>query len=370
MIDKFVALADLPISVVAQLDDVFVFQTKAITSGAIGSNFDNNEFSDTYYKHDNHDSPYNKDVAHAAQRLKLQPASYGEFNLGLHVDDDSRQVLINRMRLLAAINRYLHEQQRSAIQALYWVNQVHGKQIHEIDKVAGGTRFNMCPLDADAMISQQLKVGLAIMTADCVPIVLYQPTSGQVAAIHAGWQGLACGVIKASAERFDSSAPIMAWIGACISQANYEVDKPVLDKLRRGCLTHHLLDSAELDNFESLFSTPAISSADSDVAFDVNLTANTTNDKLLNSTDLQKNLDKLSDYATLSTDKIPSDKVKLNLPKLAAAQLKKLAIRVANEGDIDCSYRNTSYYSYRRQTHLHQSATGRMALVIVRSCKA
>jgi copper oxidase (laccase) domain-containing protein len=57
----------------------------------------------------------------------------------------------------------------------------------------------------------------------------------------------------------------------------------------------------------------------------------------------------------------------LNLPKLAAAQLEHLGVNVANNTAIDCSYDDINYYSYRRQTHLQQPATGRMALLIVRS---
>ncbi|MCG3862131.1 laccase domain-containing protein, partial [Psychrobacter sp. Ps5] len=60
-------------------------------------------------------------------------------------------------------------------------------------------------------------------------------------------------------------------------------------------------------------------------------------------------------------------KIKLNLPKLAADQLSAAGIIVSNESAIPCSYADPHYYSYRRQTHLQQPATGRMALVIVRS---
>ena len=286
-----------PMTMIAQIDDVAVFQTAA-------------------FAHDDID-----DSAAKNQRTGFEGQSnYGELNLGLHVNDNALQVLDNRMSLLAAINEQLtgksaQNEQHVAINRLHWVSQVHGKRIHDVD----ATTLNMAPMSADAMVSQQSGRGLAIMTADCVPIVLYQPTSGKIAAIHAGWQGLACGVIQETVNRFTDSGPIQAWIGVCISQENYEVNTDVRDKLLAGCIANQTLPKTHIDNFVSLFS---ISSHD--------------------------------------------DKIKLDLPKLAAMQLDAAGAIVVNDLPVDCSYANTHYYSYRRQTHMHQPATGRMALVIVR----
>ena len=279
----------LPITLLVQLDEVAVFQTAAFISD---------------------DNP-----AAIATNLKSQ-ASYGALNLGLHVNDNAKTVLNNRMHLLSAINEQLAATQRQPIDSLHWLNQVHGKQIHDID----ATALAMRPLDGDAMVSCQAELGLAVMTADCVPIVLYQPATGQIAAIHAGWQGLACGVIKATVERFSSSEPIMAWIGVCISQENYEVGRQVRDKLLTGCIENQTLVAQHLESFEERY--------------------------------------------VLASE---ADKIKLNLPQLAADQLKAAGIIVSNEAAIPCSYADPYYYSYRRQTHLQQPATGRMALVIVRS---
>ena len=287
----------LPMTLLAQLDDVAVFQTAAFTS-------DDNDGASAVNL---------KDYQQTDEKIQT---SYGSLNLGLHVNDDAKKVLNNRMRLLTAINEQLTEKQLKPINSLYWVNQVHGKQIHDID----ATALAMCPLDADAMVSSQAGLGLAIMTADCVPIVLYQPATGQIAAIHAGWQGLACGVIKATAERFSSAEPIMAWIGVCISQENYEVDRQVRDKLLAGCIENQTLVSQHLESFEQRY--------------------------------------------VLATE---ADKIKLNLPRLAADQLNAAGIIVSNDSAVPCSYADPHYYSYRRQTHLGQAATGRMALVIVRS---
>ena len=287
----------LPITLLAQLDEVAVFQTAAFISDdnadAIAANLQNQLQTD-----------------------QQTQASYGALNVGLHVNDNAKTVLNNRMHLLSAINEQLAATQRQPIDSLHWLNQVHGKQIHDID----ATALAMRPLDADAMVSCQASLGLAVMTADCVPIVLYQPATGQIAAIHAGWQGLACGVIKATVERFSSFEPIMAWIGVCISQENYEVGRQVRDKLLTGCIENQTLVAQHLESFEERY--------------------------------------------VLASE---ADKIKLNLPQLAADQLNAAGIKVSNESAIPCSYADPHYYSYRRQTHLQQPATGRMALVIVRS---
>lgn len=312
----------LPMTLLAQLNDVAVFQTSA--------------FSDIDYASiDISRSKMNQ------QPHQRQQASYGELNLGLHVSDDASSVLNNRMRVLAAINQQLITQQylpinSAPIKALHWVNQVHGNRIHDTD----ATVLSMEPLSADAMVSQTNGIGLAIMTADCVPIVLYQPATGQIAAIHAGWQGLACGVIKATTEHFSDSGQIMAWVGVCISQDSYEVDGNVRDKLLAGCIKNNSLTVDATNNFDERY---VIASA-------------TTKSEILGTANT------LSNNATADAHKI-----KINLPKLAMDQLLAAGTVVCNETAIPCSYADGRYYSYRRQTHLQQPATGRMALVITRS---
>ncbi|AAZ19106.1 conserved hypothetical protein [Psychrobacter arcticus 273-4] len=299
----------LPITLLAQLDGVAVFQTAAFSDMDCSSiDIAGSKINQHMYQ----------------QSHQQQQASYGELNLGLHVNDDASVVLDNRMRVLAAINEQLIAQQNLPVhsvpvKALHWVNQVHGKHIHDTD----ATVLSMAPMAADAMVSKKDGTGLAIMTADCVPIVLYQPATGQIAAIHAGWQGLACGVIKTTVSRFDNTMPIKAWIGVCISQANYEVNTDVRDKLLAGCKENQALSEKQLDDFVALFSIPS-----------------------------------------------HDDKIKLDLPKLAAIQLEAAGVTVINDLPVDCSYADSRYYSYRRQTHLQQPATGRMALVIARSTQS
>jgi hypothetical protein len=280
----------------------------------------------------------------AAQSQSVTP-SYGSFNLGLHVGDEPQQVHQNRSQLLAAINQHLIEQGRAPLRALHWLNQVHGNTVIDVDV---GTP-QMRARDADAMVSKAAHCGLAIMTADCVPIVLYQPSSGQIAAIHAGWQGLANGVIAETVKTFANSPTklsptdtdadtaiytdtntgneIRAWIGACISAANYEVGGEVVDKLLAGCAQRQGLTAAETSYLRASI-CQAVTKAE-------------------------------------STDELTA-KYWLDLPKLARLQLEAQGIQLADDNDIPCSYAEPNYYSYRQQTHERRPATGRMALVIVR----
>lgn len=296
-----------PMTLLAQVDDVAVFQTSAFSSD---------------------DTPHIEVLGSKKEQAEEKSrADYGELNLGLHVKDEATSVLNNRMRLLAAINEQMTDisfknELCTQVKSLHWVSQVHGKHIYDVDATALG----MEPMPADAIISQQQGLGLAIMTADCVPIVLYQPTSGQIAAIHAGWQGLACGVIQATVQRFRESGPISAWIGVCISQKNYEVGRQVRDQLLAGCVETQSLIEADIENFDQRY--------------------------------------------VVNSEADNADKLKLDLPKLAADQLKATGVTLVDGLPEHCSYADNRYYSYRRQTHLNQPATGRMALVIVRGLSA
>ena len=244
--------------------------------------------------------------------------SYEAFNLGLHVGDDAAAVRARRMQLLSTLNQNIsrHDTNAQPITKIQWLSQVHGDTIYDADAAP-----SLQAPAADAMISSRTGQALAIMTADCVPVTLYQPTTGKIAAIHAGWQGLANGIIAKTVAQFDSTAPISAWIGACINQDNYEVGMAVAHKLYAGCQAAH--------------SIPDMSEADF--------------------------IHRYSDAKTMDTDKCH-----INLPQLAFDQVTHAGARVQHPMPVACSYANADYYSYRRQTHLGQPATGRMAMIIVR----
>jgi YfiH family protein len=110
------------------------------------------------------------------------------------------------------------------------VRQVHGA---EVATVEGGACAS--PARADAVVSSRPGVRVGVATADCVPVLLSAPGGAAVAAIHAGWRGLAAGVIAAGVRvlgRFSGeSAELVAAIGPHIGPCCYEVDRPVIELL-------------------------------------------------------------------------------------------------------------------------------------------
>ncbi len=140
----------------------------------------------------------------------LSSKPYDSLNLGTHVGDVPMVVARNRMLL----NSMLPSEP-------VWMEQVHGKTVASAD--AAG-----CVVTADACIARQRGSVCVVMTADCLPILLCDQQGSVVAAIHAGWKGLAAGVVEATvhAMRVDASQ-LMAWFGPAISQDAFEVGAEV-----------------------------------------------------------------------------------------------------------------------------------------------
>jgi YfiH family protein len=110
------------------------------------------------------------------------------------------------------------------------------RQVHGIDVVDAEDCDPGAPPEADAVVSSLPGVPVAVVTADCVPLLLAGDEGRAVAAIHAGWRGLAAGVIEAGVAALRRrSESIVAVVGPHIGSCCYEVDTPVLDALRR----HH-----------------------------------------------------------------------------------------------------------------------------------
>jgi YfiH family protein len=143
---------------------------------------------------------------------------YAGLNLAGHVGDE-----IERVRQ----NRNLLEKELNLPSTPLWLQQVHGQEIIE-DK-------DWFPnVSADACFSKQNDSVCAILTADCLPLLLCDEKNRQVAAVHIGWRGLCQNIVSASLSRFDSDhGDILAWIGPHIHAANYEVGEDA----RQACLT-------------------------------------------------------------------------------------------------------------------------------------
>ena len=152
----------------------------------------------------------------------------GGLNLALHVGDDPHTVARNR----AALRAYLPAEP-------FWLNQVHGTAVVH----AHAAKTVDAPPTADASIATEPGVVCAILTADCLPVLLCDPTGRVVGAAHAGWRGLAGGVVQQTviAMRDAGANEIMAWLGPAIGPSAFEVGAEVRAMF---CDQHPKADSA------------------------------------------------------------------------------------------------------------------------------
>jgi len=143
-------------------------------------------------------------------------------NLGDRCGDDPLAVAENRRRLID------HAGLPSAPR---WLRQVHGVDVHVPQAATAKTE---API-ADAAYTREPGVVCAVLTADCLPLLVASDDGGEVAAIHAGWRGLAGGVIEATLRHFQAPASTLrVWLGPAIGAPSYEVG----DEVRAAFLAH------------------------------------------------------------------------------------------------------------------------------------
>ncbi|MFY9926808.1 MAG: peptidoglycan editing factor PgeF [Streptosporangiaceae bacterium] len=157
---------------------------------------------------------------------------YATLNLSLSVGDDPACVLENRRRLAAAIG--------ARPQDFVWARQVHGAGVRVVDGAdAGSGAFGLddAIANADALVTRTPGVVLAILTADCVPIVLHDPVVGVLACVHAGWRGTVAGVSAAALTAMKTLGAhpqdVVAGIGPAIAPASYQVGPDVYEGVAR-----------------------------------------------------------------------------------------------------------------------------------------
>ena len=155
-------------------------------------------------------APPNVKALQTTRQGGVSLAPYDGLNLGSHVGDNPLAVARNRISLNALLPS-----------EPVWLEQVHGTAVADAD--AAG-----CRVQADACIARQHGSVCAVMTADCLPVLLCDKQGTVVGAAHAGWKGLAGGVLEA-AVRAMGVAPqnIMAWLGPAIGQQAFEVGDEV-----------------------------------------------------------------------------------------------------------------------------------------------
>lgn len=158
------------------------------------------------------DWPAAKNI-HAAVTLRsggLSQNNYQSLNLALHVNDDAESVKKNRQALTTMLN--LPSQP-------IWLEQVHSNRVVKADRLTTIEK-------ADASYTDQSNIICAILTADCLPILLASTDGIHIAAIHAGWRGLLAGIISNVVESL-GTINVIAWLGPAIGSACFEVGKEV-----------------------------------------------------------------------------------------------------------------------------------------------
>lgn len=138
---------------------------------------------------------------------------FHSLNLADHVGDQPNDVAKNRALLV---------KQAQLPETARWLSQVHGTSVINSDKWHNNIK-------ADGMVSKSVHHVCAIMTADCLPILLCNQQGDSVAALHAGWRGLATGIIEQAITKFDCpTKQIIAWLGPAIGPTKFEVGTDVL----------------------------------------------------------------------------------------------------------------------------------------------
>ncbi|HVY05401.1 MAG TPA: peptidoglycan editing factor PgeF, partial [Burkholderiales bacterium] len=165
-------------------------------------------------------------------------APYDSMNLGMRVGDDPKAVESNRRRL------------RECLPAEpAWLNQVHGATVVQANQVNS-------PVEADAIIAGDRGLVCAIMVADCLPVLFADRAGSKVAAAHAGWRGLAAGVLENTVAGIGIPATdLLAYLGPAIGPAAFEVGDEVrqaflaVDSAASAAFTGHKLGKWMCDLF-------------------------------------------------------------------------------------------------------------------------
>lgn len=162
----------------------------------------------------------------------VSTAPYDELNVGLHVGDDPLAVMENRSRIARAVGVDL---------ASFVVpQQVHGGEVRKVTAADGGRgalRSEDAIPEADALITREAGIVLAVMLADCVPVIVFDPRTPAIGVAHAGWAGtvqhVARNTVQAMRREFGSDpGTLLAAIGPSIGPHSYEVGDDVAERVQ------------------------------------------------------------------------------------------------------------------------------------------
>lgn len=159
-------------------------------------------------------------VAFTERTGGVSPGAFSSLNLGVGTGDDPERVAKNRHRACAAL----------CIDRFTSAEQPHRGKVLQVGPRRAGAGF-ADPADAvpgaDGLMTSSRNVPLAVLVADCVPLALVAPERGEFAVVHAGWRGVAAGIISAALARFGNPPEVRATIGPAIGPDHYEVGEEV-----------------------------------------------------------------------------------------------------------------------------------------------
>ena len=168
-------------------------------------------------------------VHHEKTLNSAQPELAG-FNVALHVNDQAYRVQQHRMTLLEDFAEF-------GVNKITWMTQTHSTICHTVND-----QMTFDALVGDGLVTQAKSHALMMMTADCLPVVLGNAEGSEVANLHAGWRGLANGIVENTIATMQTK-PTWAWLGAAISQPCFEIGAEVKDAF---CSKYPALESAFL----------------------------------------------------------------------------------------------------------------------------
>jgi len=154
-------------------------------------------------------------AAFTTRRGGASAAPWDSFNLGAHVGDAPQAVATNRARLRSLL---------ALPSEPVWLSQVHGNAVLDLEARAASRGTPV----ADGAVARAAGGVCAIMVADCLPVLFASHDGTRIGAAHAGWRGLAAGVLENTVAALEApAAGLTAWLGPAISQPNFEVGDEV-----------------------------------------------------------------------------------------------------------------------------------------------
>jgi polyphenol oxidase len=172
------------------------------------------------------------DAAVTARSGGVSSGPYASLNLSLSVGDDPARVLENRRRLAAGFGADPAD--------FVFARQVHGAGVRVVgaaDRGSGAFSLDTAIDETDALVTATPGVVLAILAADCVPIVLHDPVAGVLGCVHAGWRGTVAGVTAATVTAMTAlgarPARLAAGIGPAVAADRYQVGPDVHEAVTR-----------------------------------------------------------------------------------------------------------------------------------------